>query len=450
MEKPPEQFEDSENTTPSPESGASEESESMEEKVESGAEGGEQERKEEQTWNSDEWKAEELISEEGEKKEQSSSTEGDEEVGEKTSVFGSEAEQYATEKLEELKAKEEVSKEEGEQKSEEGLSQQEEVIREENEAMEGEREIQEEEKGLVVSEEQTRRNRLSERRREKVERNKAEKYGVDQSSLGMKIGRSFLQSAGSVLGVRSVWETGKLLSDYYKKKGQRGALSKTTMQLLEEARKPENKSNQRDVYTPTGEENHTENGVEAETEKRQEAREDHDRPVREKIRELESKLKEATMSPKDKKSMRTEMAHVLREYRHKEKELGDVKTEKVGKLLDTYINNKEQAALTAKEAVNTLGVVAATPILRAAGYAGFSVVERIRKASGSYEKEHLKEVSSKESPTNRSSSQTSHRVQKKTTKFTSQTFRQPMKERVSYISRQPSVRTTSISVSVKN
>jgi len=74
----------------------------------------------------------------------------------------------------------------------------------------------------VVSEEQTRRNRLSERRREKVERNKAEKYGVDQSSLGMKIGRSFLQSAGSVLGVRSVWETGKLLSDYYKKKGQRG------------------------------------------------------------------------------------------------------------------------------------------------------------------------------------------------------------------------------------
>lgn len=120
-------------------------------------------------------------------------------------------------------------------------------------------------------------------------------------------------------------------------------------------------------------------------------------PVRLKIRALEEKLKEAKMSPEDKEKLRHYLAVILADYRNKEKEAGDDKTKKIERVLDTYMNNKAQKLLVAKEALNTASIITIAPWLRLGGYAVGAGFERGAKAVSAYDKEHFDINKDKES-----------------------------------------------------
>src|SRR3972149_8753340 len=114
----------------------------------------------------------------------------------------------------------------------------------ENIAAEQEDTTQEEETTREENKEKPRGQLTAEKleaRKEKVERNRDEKYGVDKSSVKWKILKSgvgmLVNIAGSILGARVAWEAPKLVYNYFKKKGQREKLSDTTMRILKEAQK---------------------------------------------------------------------------------------------------------------------------------------------------------------------------------------------------------------------
>lgn len=248
------------------------------------------------------------------------------------------------------------------------------VVRDENEALTSHR-LHEAKPDIVANKKES--------LKERVAYQQAEKYGIDQSSGSSQVTRNFtstaINSVGSILGARLAWEAPKLAIDYFRKKEQRSSLDEATMELLNEARKSKQKP-----------ETETPDGVVAENEPAQEATEKRSTEVRERITGLETRLKEARMKPDEKKALRTELAHILKEYRHSEKELGNMRDEQLGALLGSYLNNKAQAWLVAKEAVNTLSVAVAAPALRLLGYTAFSAAERTQKAVESYNREHLR------------------------------------------------------------
>src|SRR3989344_9171861 len=281
-----------------------------------------------------------------------------------------------------------------------------------------------------------------EARKEKVERNRDEKYGVDKSSGKWKILKSgvgmLVNTAGSILGARVAWEAPKLVYNYFKKKGQREKLSDITMHVLKEAQKTRKIKISNEEIVKESEKIYNErrwgviswesidniladNGVQPGSEEADAFMKQWDRdeaikrlkeksgfdktekwpgkeesgPVFEKIKELNGKLKEVKLPPNEKKDLREKMAQILKEYRLQDKELADVKTEKLGKLLDTYINNKAQALLTAKEALNAASIAIGVPLLRVGVYSAFSAAERWQKIADQYNKDGGKEGESK-------------------------------------------------------
>ena len=271
---------------------------------------------------------------------------------------------------------------------------------------------------------------------------KDEKYGVDKSSGKWKILKSgvgmLVNTAGSILGARVAWEAPKLVYNYFKKKGQREKLSDTTMHILKEAQKTQKIKISDEEIEKESEKIHNERlwgviswesidniladkGVRPGSEEADAFMKQWDRdeavkrlkekggfdktekwagkkesgPVFEKIKELNQKLKEVKLPPNEKKDLREKMAQILKEYRLQDKELADVKTEKLGKLLDTYINNKAQALLTAKEALNTASIAIGVPLLRVGVYSAFSAAERWQKIADQYNKDGGKEGESK-------------------------------------------------------
>ena len=315
----------------------------------------------------------------------------------------------------------------------------------ENIAAEREDTAQAEETGMEENKEKPWKQLSAEKleaRKEKVERNRDEKYGVDKSSGKWKILKSgvgmLVNTAGSILGARVAWEAPKLVYNYFKKKGRREKLSDITMHVLKEAQKTRKIKISNEEIVKESEKIYNErrwgviswesidniladNGVQPGSEEADAFMKQWDRdeaikrlkeksgfdktekwpgkeesgPVFEKIKELNGKLKEVKLPPNEKKDLREKMAQILKEYRLQDKELADVKTEKLGKLLDTYINNKAQALLTAKEALNAASIAIGVPLLRVGVYSAFSAAERWQKIADQYNKDGGKEGESK-------------------------------------------------------
>lgn len=385
--------------------------------------------------------------------------------------------------LSEEQEREETSTEAEEPAAEaEEKSPSEKVRRDEEEAMASEGPS--EETGLITTEKTQKERIRKEHLREKVEQQRAEKYGIDRSSGAWQIAKKSvemaLNTAGSITGTRIGWELPKFAMDYFRKKKQCSALDKATMDLLAEARaslkvkydekviaakrfeklseeeknifmtklrswdeelllknlervrKTLAETNEYPQFTEDEKRQHMNAvneveqacryiadklGINMETahsvheeivlygiqglntwqEKTKEEinalkeeKEGQPGGLREKIKGLEARLKEAKMVPDEKKSLRTELAHILKEYRHKEKELGNMQKEQLGEVLGSYLNNKAQALVVGREAVNTLSIAVAAPGLRAVGYSAFAVFERARKAVEVYDREHLR------------------------------------------------------------
>ncbi|MBI2451305.1 MAG: hypothetical protein HYV52_03185 [Parcubacteria group bacterium] len=247
------------------------------------------------------------------------------------------------------------------------------------------------------------REEMMKERKERMEKAKKEKYAeplskVEKAGIGAlqkfgfgeagakaiyQVGKGGLNTIGSIFGARLAWEAPKLIYDHYKKKGQKEKLSDLTTTLLENAQfNKKVKIEKGQALTEK---------QKAEREKL-EAKAGAERPVLAAIKELNAKLKEAKMPPEEKKKMRSELAVILQEYKHKGKDLEKAKTEKTGKLLDLYINNSAQKMVVAREAVNTLSIATFTPWLRTVGYAAFAGLEKVTKAGQNYEKKHFKET----------------------------------------------------------
>lgn len=265
-----------------------------------------------------------------------------------------------------------------------------------------------------------------------------EKYGDNHSSVGWKLLKNFGNSAGSIVGARVAWEGRKLWKDWRRK----SAVGNITENLMEESRtvlkkkgisaeeikleaekiKQERERNETLSHIQTDEmlrSKRLEPGSDdahefmmkwdrKEAIKRLKKEKGADKkveekvtegrgPVREKIRALEGKLKKAKISPEDKRKVRDHLASILKDYRHKEKESGDDRTRKIERVLDTYMSNKAQALLVAKEALNTASIIAIAPWLRLGGYAAFAGLERGAKAMNAYDKEHFNINKDKES-----------------------------------------------------
>ncbi|MEK7098033.1 MAG: hypothetical protein AAB906_04250 [Patescibacteria group bacterium] len=202
--------------------------------------------------------------------------------------------------------------------------------------------------------------------KEEKEARKAERLGFEKTELKTLIGKGALDTVGSIFGARFAWEAPKLIRDIFKKKEQRGKISDATLSLLETAQARGKK---------------LEGGVE----------ELAASPVASRIKELNEKLKEAKLPANEKSALRKEMAQILKEYRRDGKDLEEARTEKVGKLLDLYINNSAQKMVVAREAVNTVSIFAMMPWLRLVGYSAFAGAERAIKAADTYEKAHFRE-----------------------------------------------------------
>lgn len=213
----------------------------------------------------------------------------------------------------------------------------------------------------------------------KVERAKKEKYGIEDPSVKktlFNIAKGGLNTVGSVFGVRSIWETYKLIRGYSKKKDQRKDLSDLTVSLLEASQEQKIDLKKDKNLNKTEKEG-------AETEKG---------PIVLRIQELNAKLKEVKMPPEDKKAMRIELAQILKEYRHAYKDIEEAKIEKTGPLLDLYINNSAQKMVVAREMINTISIATFMPWLRTVGYTAFAGLERATKAGQTYDKKHFREA----------------------------------------------------------
>jgi hypothetical protein len=202
---------------------------------------------------------------------------------------------------------------------------------------------------------------------EEKEAKRAERYGFEEApELRKIVGKGVIDTLGSVFGARFIWELPKTVVGYFKKKEQRGKISESTLALLQEAHK-------------------------AETMKQTKEKEGERGPIALKIEEVNKKLRETKMPAKEKLALRREMAEILKEYRRAGADLEEAKTEKIGNLLDLYINNSAQTMVAAREAVNTVSVVAMMPWLRTVGYTALAGAERAVKAAQDYEKTHFRE-----------------------------------------------------------
>ncbi|MBI4992122.1 MAG: hypothetical protein HZB99_02790 [Candidatus Harrisonbacteria bacterium] len=204
----------------------------------------------------------------------------------------------------------------------------------------------------------------------KIEESRAERRGFEEpKSIQALVGKGVLDTLGSVFGARFFLEAPKLIRDYFQKKEQRGKISESTIALLEEVRLKKKE-------LPEGVEELVTN------------------PVAAKIGALNEQLKEAKLPAKEKLALRKEMAQILRDYRKEGKNSDKARTEKVGKVLDLYINNSVQGMVVAREAVNTASIMVMMPWLRTVGYTGLAIGERAVKAAENYEKEHFQKEGS--------------------------------------------------------
>lgn len=202
--------------------------------------------------------------------------------------------------------------------------------------------------------------------KEEKEARTSERLGIEKSlELKSLIGKGLVDTLGSVFGARSAWEVPKAVLGYFKKKEQRGKISEATVSLFE--------------------------SVQARKKLEKIPAEELAKPIKLKIKELNERLKDVKMPAKEKSGLRKEMAEILKEYRQADRSLEEAKTEKIGNLLDLYVNNSAQTMIAAREALNTVSIMAMMPWLRGVGYTALAGVERAVKASDNYEKEHFKE-----------------------------------------------------------
>ncbi len=220
---------------------------------------------------------------------------------------------------------------------------------------------------------------------EKAEK-QAERLGFeDQPDLRQLVAKGAMDTLGSVFGIRLGWELPKLALDHLKKKAQRGNISDSTIALLESAQARKNPGKYQ-KYQPSPEE--MKKAEEMMTPK-------EFKPVVTKIKALNERLQEAKMPAQEKLALRKEMAEILKSYRNKDGKLEEDRTEKVGKLLDLYINNSAQGMVVAREAVNTVSIMTMMPWLRTIGYTAFAGAERAVKAGNNYDKAHFRDGGSK-------------------------------------------------------
>ncbi|MDP3729605.1 MAG: hypothetical protein Q8R26_02560 [bacterium] len=200
-----------------------------------------------------------------------------------------------------------------------------------------------------------------------------ERWGLKAEPVSIKkaLGKGVIDTIGSVFGARAVWEVPKAIRSAFSKKGQRSDISKSTIDALEGARtaRQERKS-----------------GIEHKEESH---------AVRDKLKELNERLKDSKLPPQEKKALRTEMAGILREYRNEATNLEKAKTERIGKTLDLYINNSAENMVAAREVLNMVSVMTAMPWLRMVSYSAFAGLENTVKAANTYDKAHIKEGGTK-------------------------------------------------------
>jgi len=227
--------------------------------------------------------------------------------------------------------------------------------------------------------EKTETNLVEEKNIEIEEKQKGDKEKLNKERLGVEeskdlkttIGKGLFDTLGSVFGFRSIKEVPKLINEYFTKKEQRGNIDESVKKLLIEIENRKNKDWYKEQF---------ENKKEGEEESR---------PISLRIKELNERLKDPKMSIEEKTGMRKAMADILKEHRNESKNIETSKDEKVKKVLDLYINNSAQTITAAREVLNTASIMAMVPWIRLYGYAAFSGIERMVKASNQYDKEHL-------------------------------------------------------------
>ena len=211
------------------------------------------------------------------------------------------------------------------------------------------------------------------RQSETAPKKSAERYGFKKEpSTMVSLGMIANNAIGSTFGYRVAWEAPKLAYDYYKNKGIKSNIAENTIKLLKDAQVQSAK--REGLQISEKDKTFGESGI-----------------VKARIENLNSKLKEAILPAKEKMALRKEMAGILKEYRKRHGDLEKAQKNKVGSLLDLYINNSKQTVVVAREAVNTLSIMAMAPWLRSVAYTALVGVEKSVAAANEFEKAHFRE-----------------------------------------------------------
>jgi len=250
----------------------------------------------------------------------------------------------------------------------------------------------------------------------------AERYGFkEKPGLNLKtIFKTIVNTVGSYIGARVSWESIKLFNDERKKKGAKDATTDLLDALIEKNKKqfPKEKGivgraveilsadgkplGQKGFITedmPQGDGNKyvKVDGKEVPfsrikflDEQNNEGKETPS--VREKIAAFNERLKDIKLPENEKRALRSEMAKILWEHRHRSEELDKEKTEKVEKVYDVFASTSAQRFVVARETVNTLSVMCFVPWIRLAGYSALAAGESVAKAANNFDKMHFNDA----------------------------------------------------------
>ncbi len=214
------------------------------------------------------------------------------------------------------------------------------------------------------------KNKVELTKEEKIAKIQAERYGFKEKNLAKSVSKGFLNTIGSIFGVRLAWELPKMISGIYKK----GKAKESTIDLLNSV-----DSGTKDFKKLNGSE---QTGKNEKTEKSPNA-------VQEKIMRLNERLKNIELPAAEKKQLRGAMAEILKKYKNSSENVDKKKNEEIAKVFDVYASNSAQIMAVAKEAVNTVSIFTFMPWLRSAGYLALSGAESYIKASNIYDKKHF-------------------------------------------------------------
>ncbi|MFH1192697.1 MAG: hypothetical protein V1656_00015 [Candidatus Jorgensenbacteria bacterium] len=108
------------------------------------------------------------------------------------------------------------------------------------------------------------------------------------------------------------------------------------------------------------------------------------------VKELDDRIKGEKYLPDDeRKAFRSQLAHTIWEYRHKEEKVDTERNTKVGRATELYLQNKVSGFRLGADALNTVFTLGGMPVLRGAGYALMALAERAQKAKLAFAKQEL-------------------------------------------------------------